>query len=224
MPNENKSNLKFFKWTFSKIIMIRGMYAHIKQAWKKPDVKILRERMTAWRKEPVQIKVEKPLRLDRARALGYKAKKGFVVIRVRVKRGGHKRPRPNKGRRSKRLHTRKNLKMSYKWIAEQRVDKKYKNLEVLNSYLVGKDGMNYFYEVICVDPQRPEIKKDPKMVWITKGSNKNRALRGLTSAAKKSRGLRDKSPTNKSRPSRRAGQKPIPKSGRRYVKVKAKKK
>lgn len=185
--------------------MTRGMYHYIKQAWKKPDVKTLRERMIQWRKESAQVKVDKPLRLDRARNLGYKDKKGFVVIRIRLKRGGHKRPRPNKGRRSKRLHTRKNLKMNYKWIAETRVQRKHTNLEVLNSYVIGKDGVNYFYEVICVDPKRPEIKNDKTMEWITKPSNKKRALRGLTSAGKKSRGLRSKHPTNKNRPSVRAG-------------------
>ena len=173
--------------------------------------------MVEWRKSPAQVTVEKPLRLDRARALGYKDKKGFVVVRIRLKRGGHKRPRPIKGRRGKRMHTRKNLKMSYKWIAEQRVASKHKNLEILNSYEIGKDGINYFYEVICVDPERPEIKNDPSLKWTTKGSNRNRVYRGLTSSGKKSRGLRDRSPTNKSRPSRRAGQKPIPPSGRRYI-------
>ncbi len=173
--------------------MAKGMYYYIKQAWKKPDKATLRERMVEWRKSNVFTKVDKPLRLDRARALGYKDKKGFIVIRVRVKRGGHKRTRPNKGRRSKRLHTRKNLKMNYKGIAEARVQKKYKNLEVLNSYMIGKDGINYFYEVICVDPEKPEIKKDKTINWICKPKNKKRALRGRTSAGKKSRGLRKNS-------------------------------
>lgn len=184
--------------------MTKGMYHYIKQAWKKPKTATLRGRMIEWRKSNVFTKVDKPLRLDRARALGYKDKKGFVVIRVRIKRGGHKRPRPNKGRRSKRLHTRKNLRMNYKQIAEQRVSKKFANLEVLNSYQIGKDGINYFYEVILVDPQRPEIKNDKKINWITKKGNKKRAMRGLTSAAKKSRGLRNKSPTSKTRPSLRS--------------------
>ena len=120
------------------------MYHQIRKLWKKPDKETLKKRMIEWRKQGSFTKVKKPLRLDRARTLGYKAKKGVVIIRVKIKRGGHKRPRPNKGRRSKRLHTRKNLKMNYKWIAEQRVDKKYPGLVVLNSYLVGKDGMNYF--------------------------------------------------------------------------------
>ena len=182
-----------------------GMYKYIQKAWKKPDKKTLRERMIEWRKSRVFTKVDKPLRLDRARALGYKDKKGFVIIRVRVKRGGHKRSRPNKGRRSKRLHTRKNLKMNYKWIAEQRVERKYKNLVVLNSYQIGKDGVNYFYEVIMIDPDKPEIKNDKNFKWTGKPENKKRAMRGLTSAGKKSRGLRNKHPTSKTRPSVRAG-------------------
>lgn len=185
--------------------MVRGLYHYLAQAWKKPDKKTLRERMVEWRKSEVFTVVDKPLRLDRARALGYKDKKGFVIIRIRVKRGGHKRPRPNKGRRSKRLHTRKNLKMSYQWIAEQRVSKKYHNLEVLNSYLIGQDGMHYFYEVICVDPAKAEIQSDRKINWICEPTHKNRAVRGLTSAGKKSRGLRSKSPMSKVRPSVRAG-------------------
>jgi large subunit ribosomal protein L15e len=185
--------------------MVKGMYHYIREAWKKPDKVTLRNRMIDWRREPVQVSVDKPLRIDRARALGYKDKAGFVVVRIRVKRGGHKRPRPNKGRRSKRLHTRKNLKMSYQWIAESRVQRKHPNLEVLNSYMIGKDGKNYFYEVICVDPLRPEIKKDKTINWVCEGANKKRVLRGLTSAGKKSRGLRSKSPMNKSRPSVRAG-------------------
>ena len=185
--------------------MTKGLYHYLRQAWKKPDKKILRERMIEWRKSEVFTKVDKPLRLDRARALGYKDKKGFVIIRIRVKRGGHKRPRPNKGRRSKRLHTRKNLKMNYKWIAEQRASRKYKNLEVLNSYQIGKDGINYFFEVILVDTNKPEIKNDKKLNWICKPQHKKRAMRGLTSAGKKSRGLRNKHPTSKVRPSVRAG-------------------
>ena len=147
---------------------MKGMYHYIKQSWKKPDKKILRERMIEWRKSDVFTRVEKPLRLDRARALGYKAKTGFVVIRIRVKRGGHKRPRPNKGRRSKRLHTRKNLKLNYKQIAEQRTQKKFKNLKVINSYNIGKDGISYFYEIILVDPNRAEIKSDKQLKYLAK--------------------------------------------------------
>ena len=170
--------------------MANGFYHFIREAWKKPDAKTLRERMIEWRRGEVFTKVEKPLRLDRARSLGYKDKKGFVVIRVRIGRGGHKRPRPAKGRRSKRMHINKNLMMNYKWIAEQRTANKYKNLEVLNSYQIGKDGVHYFYEVILVDPSKKEIQNDKNVNWVI--NNKKRAARGLTSAAVKSRGLRAK--------------------------------
>jgi large subunit ribosomal protein L15e len=168
--------------------MTQGMYHHIKKAWKKPEKETLKKRMTEWRKSSVFTRVDKPLRLDRARALGYKDKRGFVIVRVKIRRGGHKKPRPNKGRRSKRLTIRKTLKMNYKWIAEQRVAKKYRNLEVLNSYPIGKDGMHYFYEVILIDISRPEIKNDKKLNQIIK--NKKRVFRGLTSSAKKARGLK----------------------------------
>jgi len=184
---------------------MKGLYHYIREAWKKPDKETLKERMIGWRHSEVFTRVAQPLRLDRAHSLGYKAKKGFVMIRIRIKRGGHKKSRPNKGRRSKRLTIRKTLKMSYKWIAESRVAKKYPNLEVLNSYMIGKDGMNYFFEVICVDPSKPEIKTDKQVGFTAKKGNSKRPLRGLTSAAKKSRGLRDKSPTSKVRPSVRAG-------------------
>jgi large subunit ribosomal protein L15e len=185
--------------------MTKGLYYYLRQAWKNPDAKTLRDRMVEWRKSETFTRVEKPLRIDRARALGYKDKTGFVVFRVRIKRGGHKRPRPNKGRRSKRMHIRKNLKMSYKWIAEQRTSKKFANLEVLNSYQIGKDGQHYFFEVICVDPLRSEIQNDKTINFICKKTNQNRPERGITSAATKSRGLRSKHPTSKVRPSIRAG-------------------
>ena len=95
--------------------------------------------------------------------------------------------------------------MNYKWVAEIRAENKYPNLEVLNSYQIGKDGKYYFYEVIMIDPDKPEIKSDKQLSFVTKSSNKKRAMRGLTSSAKKSRGLMDKSPTSKTRPSVRAG-------------------
>lgn len=181
------------------------MYYYLREAWKKPDEKVLRERMIEWRKGNSIVKVDKPLRLDRARALGYKAKKGFVIARVTVKRGGRKRPTQKKGRRSKRMTNRKTVKMSYRWVAESRAARKFPNLEVLNSYLVGKDGVHYFFEVILVDKNRPEIKNSKDTKWLTNSANKNRALRGLTSAGKKSRGLRNKHPENRNRPSVRAG-------------------
>ena len=80
--------------------------------------------------------------------------------------------------------------MNYRWIAEQRAARKYTNLEVLNSYQIAKDGVNYFFEVILIDPERQEIKTDKTINWICRAENRGRVFRGLTSAGKKSRGLR----------------------------------
>ncbi len=184
------------------------MYKYIRNLWKKMSgehKEMHRLRLVEWRKQNVVIKIGRPTRLDRARSLGYKAKKGYVLARVRVLRGGRKREQIKKGRRSKTSRRRKIVGKSYQWIAEERVQKHFKNLEVLNSYFVGKDGKHYFYEVILVDPYRPEIKKDPKIKWICARSQTNRVFRGKTSAGRRSRGLHKKGiGTEKLRPSRRA--------------------
>lgn len=185
--------------------MAHGMYHYVRNAWKKPANDVLKDRMIAWRSSEAAVVVDKPLRLDRARALGYKAKKGFVMVRIRLLRGGRTRKRAGvKGRKSRKQHIRKILKMSYQWVAEIRAGRKFPNLEVLNSYPLGKDGKHAFFEVIMVDPSRPEIINDRTINWIANGRNSKRAERGLTTAAKKSRGLTTKSPDLKVRPSLRA--------------------
>jgi large subunit ribosomal protein L15e len=188
--------------------MAQSMYHYMREAWKKPDTQSLRDRMIAWRASEAITVVDKPLRLDRARSLGYKAKKGFIVARVRLMRGGRTRKRTGvKGRKTRKQTIRKTLKMSYRWVAEMRASKYFNNLEVLNSYWIGKDGKHYFFEVILVDPNQPEIKSDPTMKWIYSGNHHGRAERGLTSAGKQSRGLitrRGHSPDLKVRPSLRS--------------------
>src|SRR3989344_5897634 len=173
-----------------------GTYKYIKQAWLKPKSTIkelLRERLIQWRHENTLTRIDHPTRLDRARNLGYKAKQGFVVVRVRVLRGGKKRPRPTKkGRRSKRQTIKKSLGKNFQWIAEERAVKKFKNLEVLNSYFLATDGKYVWHEVILVDPQNPAIKSDKQLSWIGQGANRSRVFRGLTSAGRRSRGLHGK--------------------------------
>ena len=72
-------------------------------------------------------------------------------------------------------------------IAEERASRKHPNLEVLNSYWVGEDGKSKWYEVILMDRSHPSIQSDPELNWICDPSNRGRAFRGKTSAAKKSR-------------------------------------
>lgn len=172
-------------------------YRYIAEAWKKPDEsfvgEIMRQRLVEWRKQPAVVRIEKPTRLDRARKLGYKAKRGFVVVRVRVRRGGFRKKRPSSGRRPKRMGVSKyKLAKSLRLIAEERAARKFPNLEVLNSYWVGEDGRHKWFEVILVDPNHPVIKADKDINWICEKQHKGRAFRGLTSAGKKVRGLRNK--------------------------------
>jgi large subunit ribosomal protein L15e len=73
-------------------------------------------------------------------------------------------------------------------IAEERAGKRFPNLEVLNSYWVGEDGQQKWFEIIMVDPHHPSIQHDPVIRWINSNKQKGRASRGLTSAGKKIRG------------------------------------
>ncbi|MEM3280500.1 MAG: 50S ribosomal protein L15e [Saccharolobus sp.] len=173
--------------------MALSMYHYIEKTWQSDEwkEKVIRARLIEWRKGPAIVRIKKPTRLNRARALGYKAKQGFVVVRVRVRRGGLNKSRPNKGRRPKRMGVYGySPAKGYRWIAEERAARKYPNLEVLGSYYVAEDGMYKYYEVIMVDPSHPVIKNDPNLKWLQDPANRNRVFRGLTSAGKKARGLR----------------------------------
>jgi len=151
-------------------------------------------------------RVEKPTKIYRARELGYKAKQGYVVVRARIRKGGMHKTRPKRGRKPRAMGVSKyTTGKSLQWIAEERVQRKYPNLEVLNSYKIYSDGKSWYYEVILVDPSHPVIKSDPKINWITEPQHKKRATRGLTSAGKRSRGLHKKGwGSEKTRPSIRA--------------------
>jgi large subunit ribosomal protein L15e len=162
------------------------------------------ERLLTWRRQTTVTRLEHPTRLDRARAIGWRAKRGYVLVRVRVRRGGQGHRAIIAGRRPKRKGIlRMILAISLQRIAEERAQKHYPNLEVLNSYWVGEDGQQKFFEVILVDPAAPEIVSDPKIQWITSSVHKGRAYRGLTKAGKEGRGLRWKGKgAERMRPSR----------------------
>jgi len=142
------------------------MYKYVNEAWQKiwkEKFGSIKERAIAWRKESAIVRVEKPSRIDKARRLGYKAKQGFIVVRVRVGRGGMRKLRPRAGRRPKHLGTVKiRANVSSREVAERRVLERYPNLKVLNSYFLYKDGKYAWYEVILVDLNHPAIAKNLK--------------------------------------------------------------
>ncbi|MCK4844942.1 MAG: 50S ribosomal protein L15e [Candidatus Heimdallarchaeota archaeon] len=202
--------------------MTKSMYKYIGEFWrnnKSPEFKeLMRSRIIQWRREETIERVERPTRIDRARSLGYKAKQGYVVIRSRVRKGGRRKQRPVRGRKSRNMGVNKiTPKKSIKLIAEERAARKYSNLEVLNSYWVGQDGRHKWFEIIMIDPQHPAVAKDSRTSWIStyeyRGDKKvylknpihrGRVHRGLTSSGKKMRGQRKKGiGTEKNRPSLR---------------------
>ena len=131
--------------------------------WKDNSPEI-RDRVISWRKQEAITRIDKPSRIQRARRLGYKAKQGIVVIRMRVGTGGMRKQRPKGGRRPKHLGvTRIKADDSMKKVAERRVLERHPNMKLLGSYFVYKDGAHYWFEVILADPSHPRIAKDKEL-------------------------------------------------------------
>ena len=188
-----------------------GVAKYMKATWNKPKLSMSKEarrnRMSSWRKEGVFQRIERPTRIDAARRVGYKAKQGIVLVRTRVRRGGLRKGKIHMKRKPSKAGIKKiTMAKSIQRMAEERTSKRYPNLEVLNSYWVGEDGKNKFFEVIMVDPHHPAIKSDKQLGWIAEGnSHRGRAFRGKTSAGKRGRGLYNKGKgAEKLRPSLKA--------------------
>ena len=124
----------------------------------------LRQKAVIWRNQNALTRVEKPSRIARARRLGYKAKQGIIVIRMRVGTGGMRKQRPRGGRRPKHLGVTKiKADVSMKQVSERRVLERYPNMKLLGSYFLYKDGMHYWFEIILADPSHPRIAKDKEI-------------------------------------------------------------
>ncbi len=172
--------------------MTGRLYKRIRDMRRKdtaPKKDLIKERLLKWREESRFKKIDKPTNLDKARALGYKSKEGFVIVRGRINRGGRR--RPLYGRRGRKPSKAGSVKYtpnkSLQWILEERIQRKYPNLEILGSYPVGEDGRYKWFEVIMVDPNSPVIKKDKNMKWVTEKQHRRRVFRGLTPSGKKAR-------------------------------------
>ncbi|MBY6287340.1 50S ribosomal protein L15e [Nanohaloarchaea archaeon H12] len=171
-----------------------GYYKYAQQKYNQPKEKLdelWQQRLIEWREQNAVEKIDNPTRIPKARQKGYKSKEGIVMTRVKINKGGTKRPRLDAGRKPKNAgQSRYSRKKSKQVIAEQRASRKFSNLEVLDSYWVAEDGNRKWFELIMVDPDHPEIQSDDDLKWISE--NKDRAERGLTPAAKSSRGQDNK--------------------------------
>ncbi|KAJ1960452.1 60S ribosomal protein L15 [Dipsacomyces acuminosporus] len=173
-----------------------GAYKYINELTKKKQSDVMRFllRVRCWEYRQLNVihRASRPSRPEKARRLGYKAKQGYVIYRIRVRRGNRKRPNPKGQVYGKPVHQGINelkLQKSKRAVAEQRVGKRCANLRVLNSYWVNQDATYKFYEVILVDPSHNAIRRDPRISWIAKAVHKRREARGLTAAGRKNRGV-----------------------------------
>lgn len=189
-----------------------GAYKYLNQVYKKKQSDVMRFllRVRAWeyRHQNKIVRCPQPTRPEKARRLGYRAKQGYVVYRVRVRRGCRKR-QVSKGKVNGKpkneginhLKHNRNLQV----IAEGKVGRTCANLRVLHSYWVNQDSKYKWYEVILVDPFHERIRMDSKINWICKSKHKHREARGKTHSGRKHRGLNGKGLSySKTRPSRRA--------------------
>eukprot|EP00607_Mallomonas_marina_P005991 CAMPEP_0182428366 /NCGR_PEP_ID=MMETSP1167-20130531/22633_1 /TAXON_ID=2988 /ORGANISM="Mallomonas Sp, Strain CCMP3275" /LENGTH=193 /DNA_ID=CAMNT_0024611229 /DNA_START=51 /DNA_END=629 /DNA_ORIENTATION=+ len=176
-----------------------GAYKYLEEIWRKKQSDVMRFllRVRAWeyRQNKKIIRCNRPTRTDKAHKLGYKAKQGYTIYRVAVRRGGRKRPNSKgivygkpKNAGINQLKFKRNLQS----VAEERAGRICANMRVLNSYWINQDATYKYYEIILVDPQHITIRNDPRINWICKPVHKHRERRGLTSAGRKHRGLRKK--------------------------------
>merc|ERR1719253_1460196 len=122
-------------------------YRYLEELWRKKQSDVMRFllRIRAWeyRQLPKVWRATGPTRVDKARRLGYKAKQGYSVWRVAVRRGGRKRPNGKGIVYGKPKHQGINqLKFarSLRSVAEERVGRFAMNMRVLNSYWVNQDA------------------------------------------------------------------------------------
>ncbi len=133
------------------------------QMWKNNSIE-LRNRAINWRRQNAMTRIDRPSRLLRARRLGYKAKEGIIVVRMRVGTGGMRKQRPRGGRRPKHLGvTRIKADVNMQEVAERRVLENHRNMKLLGSYFLYRDGKHIWYEVILADPSHPRIAKDKEL-------------------------------------------------------------
>lgn len=183
-----------------------GAYKYIKESFQQQYSErsdVVRKRLSTWNNGAAITRLDKPTNVARARELGYKDKQGVVVARIRIRKGLSMRTKPRGGRKPSKSGRYFARKKSIQSMAEERVARMYSNCEVLNSYYVGEDGKQKYYEVMLVDRSHPSIGNDP--VYSDLIGVRGRVYRGLTSSGKKHRGMMAKGgSTMVSRPSVRS--------------------
>ena len=129
-------------------------------------------------------------RPDEARRLGFKAKQGYVIYRIRVRHGGYKRPVPKGATFGKPVsHGVNQLQFarSLQSAAEERTGRHRGALRLLNPYWVGEESTYQFFEVILIDPFHTAIRRNPDPWWTTKPVHNHEEIRGWRLQAERAR-------------------------------------
>merc|ERR1712170_24936 len=159
-----------------------GAYKYMNEVWRKKSSDTMRylQRIRVWQYRNLNT-------IHRA----YKPTQGFVVYRIKIRRGGRKKPVPKGATMGKPTNMGVFVQFARRLqsVAEERVGRHCGSLRVLNSYWVGEDSTYKYFEVILVDPNHNAVRNNPKLQWITAPVQKHREMRGLTSAGKRSRGV-----------------------------------
>lgn len=75
-----------------------GAYRYVQELYRKKQSDVmrylLRIRVWQYRQLTKMHRAPRPSRPDKARRMGYRAKQGYCIYRIRVRRGGRKRPVP----------------------------------------------------------------------------------------------------------------------------------
>lgn len=106
------------------------------------------------RNQPIIKRIEKPTKPSKAKMVGYKAKQGYIVVRVRVSKGDFRRPRQNHARRPSKSGIYYKLEVSKEGIARDRASRVYKNMQVIGSYFLIEDGKSKWFEIVMADSKR----------------------------------------------------------------------
>lgn len=133
-----------------------GAFKYIKESFEqsyKTRSDEYKKRITSWRESNTVTRSEKPTNPVRARELGYKAKKGIIIARVRVLRGKRSRRKASLGRKPGKNVKKMNPGIPLTQIAERKALEKFRNMDAVNSYFVGNDGSHQYIEVILKEKQ-----------------------------------------------------------------------
>merc|ERR1712243_490493 len=166
-------NIKLHIVTDIKKTSRMGAYKYLQELYKKKQSDLLRFlfRIRCWQLRHLAAihRASRPTRPDKARRLGYKAKQGVCIYRVRVRRGGRKKPVPKgitygkpKGEGVNEIKFQRSLRS----VAEERAGRYCGGLRVMNSYWIAQDSTYKYFEVVMVDPAHKAIRNDPRLNWL----------------------------------------------------------